>query len=246
MNNEVEKVIVTVHGVGDQTRFATLQQTVSQFCQYHGEVAAVPLGNFHTVGTLPATSPGTLPGTPPPMPALVLSAPYPSELRKFAFAEVYWADIARKVAEEKYTLEDVAPWVRTIVSRVRMNDLSSQKLTADDQRRIEQVLGEMLQTISVLERLWSWPTSWASFRLTSRRSWSTMRTTFRSWPSSETRASGLERCLRGGWRRLRKNSQKLRSIWSRTVRGPWFPCWGCSTLSAIQKALSGSGTSAAL
>lgn len=153
MNNEVEKVIVTVHGVGDQTRFATLQQTVSQFCQYHGEVAAVPLGNFHTVGTLPATSPGTLPGTPPPMPALVLSAPYPSELRKFAFAEVYWADIARKVAEEKYTLEDVAPWVRTIVSRVRMNDLSSQKLTADDQRRIEQVLGEMLQTISVLERL---------------------------------------------------------------------------------------------
>ncbi len=149
MNHAVEKVIVTVHGVGDQTRFATLQQTVSQFCQYHGEVAAVPLGSFHTVGTSPATSPGT----PPPMPALVLSAPYPPELRKFAFAEVYWADIARKVAEEKYTLEDVAPWVRTIISRVRMNDLSSQKLTADDQQRIEQVLGEMLQTISVLERL---------------------------------------------------------------------------------------------
>ncbi len=246
MNNEVEKVIVTVHGVGDQTRFATLQQTVSQFCQYHGEVAAVPLGNFHTVGTLPATSPGTLPGTPPPMPALVLSAPYPSELRKFAFAEVYWADIARKVAEEKYTLEDVAPWVRTIVSRVRMNDLSSQKLTADDQRRIEQVLGEMLQTISVLERLCFLADKLGLFSFDLKKVLVDYADDVQIVAELETRASGSERCLRGGWRRLRKNSQKLRSIWSRTVRGPWFPCWGCSTLSAIQKALSGSGTSAAL
>jgi hypothetical protein len=142
---EVEKVIVAVHGVGDQTRFTTLQQVVSQFCRYHGAVAGVPLGNFHVLTPPPATPPIVLP--------LVLSTDYPKELRKFAFAEVYWADIAREIAEEKYSLEDVAPWVRTIVSRVRMHDLSSQKLTAEDQIRIEQVLGEMLQTITVLERL---------------------------------------------------------------------------------------------
>ena len=87
-----------MHGVGDQTRFATLQQVVSQFCHYHGAVAAVPLGNFHILSQPSATNPNA-PSVATP---LVLSDGYPEALRKFAFAEVYWADIARNIAEDKY------------------------------------------------------------------------------------------------------------------------------------------------
>ena len=61
--NSVEKVIVVVHGVGDQTRFATLQQTLSQFCRYHDRQAGVPLGNFHITGK----------------PALILPEVYPAD-----------------------------------------------------------------------------------------------------------------------------------------------------------------------
>lgn len=150
-SNDVEKVIVAVHGIGDQTQFATLQQVVSQFCQYHGKVAGVPLGNFHV---LSQPSPTTDPKAPEVITPLVLSSVgYSEPLRKFAFAEVYWADIARKLAEEKYSLEDVQPWVRTVISRVRMHKLSKPEITEEDQIRIEQVLGEMLQTVTVLERL---------------------------------------------------------------------------------------------
>ncbi len=137
MDASIEKVVVAVHGVGDQTRFATLQQTLSQFCRYHGAAAGVPLGNFHTDG-----------GT-----SLVLPGGYPAELRKLAFAEVYWAGIPRKVAKENYSLEDIKPWVRTIISRVRMRGLACRDLDAADQGMIEQVLGEMLQTIELLEQL---------------------------------------------------------------------------------------------
>jgi hypothetical protein len=137
MDVPIEKVIVAVHGIGDQTRFATLQQALSQFCQYHDSVAGVPLGNFHTIGGK----------------SLVLTTDYPAELQKFAFAEVYWAGIAREFADAKYSLEDVAPWIRTIISRVRMQHVDARNLTAADQLMIEAVLGEMLQTISVLERL---------------------------------------------------------------------------------------------
>lgn len=47
MEPKVEKLIVAVHGIGDQTRFATIQQVLGQFAHYHGKAAAVPLGSFH-------------------------------------------------------------------------------------------------------------------------------------------------------------------------------------------------------
>ncbi len=42
MQPKVEKLIVAaVHGIGDQIRFATIQQVLGQFSQYHGKAAAV-------------------------------------------------------------------------------------------------------------------------------------------------------------------------------------------------------------
>jgi len=128
------KVIVAVHGIGDQSQFATTQQVLAQFCRYYGQTAAVPLGSFHS---------GSKSG--------VYTSEDPPELSGFGFAEVYWAGIPRQIVEEKYLLEEIQPWVRTIIGRVhrrRLNDL-----TDADVRMIEQVLGEMLQTVDVLERL---------------------------------------------------------------------------------------------
>ena len=46
-NPTTKKVIVAIHGIGDQTEFATIQQTMSQFCSYHESTFATPLGAFH-------------------------------------------------------------------------------------------------------------------------------------------------------------------------------------------------------
>jgi len=136
MSQAVEKVIVAVHGIGDQKHFATIQQVLGQFSRYHGQSAAVPLGSFHSAGSSGVFTTDELP-----------------ELRGLGFAEVYWADVPRQVVKEEYVLEDVQPWVRTVIGRVHRRRLTAQTLTAADEHMVEEVLGEMLQTINVLERL---------------------------------------------------------------------------------------------
>jgi hypothetical protein len=136
-----KKVIVAVHGIGEPIRYATIRQVLSQFCQYHDEVASVPLGNFHVKGVNALNLTSSRP-------------PYPPDLQDLAFAEVYWADIAREVVERKFDLEDIEPWVQTIVGRIRRRKLANGgDLGAKDQRMLEEVLGEMLQTVDVLDRL---------------------------------------------------------------------------------------------
>ena len=44
---DVRRVVVAVHGVGDQYTYATIQSVVNRFCGFYGQPAAVPLGNFH-------------------------------------------------------------------------------------------------------------------------------------------------------------------------------------------------------
>ncbi len=129
-----KKIIVAVHGIGDQSQFVTSQQVLAQFSRHYGQPAAVPLGSFHN---------GNKAG--------VFVAEEPPGMNGFGFAEVYWAGIPRRIAADKYLLENVQPWVRSIIGRVHRRKLND--LTDADVRVIEQVLGEMLQTIDVLERL---------------------------------------------------------------------------------------------
>ncbi|HKI05794.1 MAG TPA: hypothetical protein VKK31_27685 [Thermoanaerobaculia bacterium] len=128
-----KKVIVAVHGVGDQTQYATVKQVLSQFARYHGQAAAVPLGNFHPSGS-----------------SVVFRS---KDLSGLGFVEVYWAGVPRDAVDKKYVLEDVKPWVKTIMGRVHGQHLANSKLTDADALMVEQVLGEMLQTIDVLGRL---------------------------------------------------------------------------------------------
>ena len=43
-NTTVQKVIVAVHGIGDQYSYATIQSVVNQFCEFYGQPAAVRPG----------------------------------------------------------------------------------------------------------------------------------------------------------------------------------------------------------
>lgn len=78
---KVKKVIVAVHGVGDQYNFATIQAVVNQFCRFHGE------------------------------PRFSISPPFPEgTFDHLAFAEVYWAKVPREVVGDQHTIEESKKW----------------------------------------------------------------------------------------------------------------------------------------
>jgi hypothetical protein len=136
----VKKVIVAVHGVGDQYSFATLQSVVNQFCGFYQQPAAMPLGSFHTGRA-----------------AFSIHPPYPQDpFERLAFAEVYWAKIPRAVVDDKHTMEESKKWASTIVERLRMRwkTTGSKGDCRDaDFDMMKLVLAEMIQTLAVLERL---------------------------------------------------------------------------------------------
>ncbi|HEV8125584.1 MAG TPA: hypothetical protein VGP80_15145 [Gemmatimonadales bacterium] len=139
-NQQVTKVVVAVHGVGDQYSFATIQSVVNQFCRFHDQPAAVPLGRFHT-GRAPFS----------------ISPPFPPGIfDHLAFAEVYWAKIPRAVVSDQHTMEEAKKWAGTLVERVRLNWKQSgigRGFHDADFDRIRLVLEEMIQTLAVTERL---------------------------------------------------------------------------------------------
>lgn len=146
-SDKVTKVIVAVHGVGDQHQYATIQSVVGQFCRYYSAPTATPLGSFHNRRQTYAFA--------PPLPA--------PELESLAFAEVYWATIPRQVVTDKHTLEEARKWAHTIVERLRLRwhqglkDPACQAAASTckdgDFRLLKQVLTEMIETVTVLERL---------------------------------------------------------------------------------------------
>ena len=92
----VTKLVVAVHGIGDQFRYSTVQSVAAAFSVYCGYDGRAALGEFHPT---PPDKIGSLFLTPPHPP------PIPETLRGVLFAEVYWADIPRKLAESKDTIE---------------------------------------------------------------------------------------------------------------------------------------------
>jgi len=136
----VTKIVVAVHGVGDQYTFATIQSVVNQFCSFYNHPAGVPLGSFHTGQT-----------------TFSLPEPYPREpFERFAFAEVYWAKIPRTAVDDKHTVEESKKWARTIVERLRLRWRAKGKkggYTDRDFRLVQQVISEMIQTIAVVDRI---------------------------------------------------------------------------------------------
>ncbi len=110
VGNNIKKIIVAVHGIGDQFRYATIQSVIARFCSYHGLPSAVPLGKFHVEQRIPNQRE-----------PLSVVPPYPiDKFGELAFTEVYWADIPDKVMKDGHTLEEARLWARTIVDRLQL------------------------------------------------------------------------------------------------------------------------------
>ena len=160
------KIIVGVHGIGDQVRYETIQAISYQFCRHYKIPTAVPLGSFYN-----NKNDG------------IVLLPWGADT--LYLTEAYWADIARKPETEGYTLEETKQWARTIVERFRtrvnqykvqssfaknkaqtgkINILNKDVLYLDrgngkpdkvslNYRMIRSVLYEAIDTIDVLEKL---------------------------------------------------------------------------------------------
>ncbi|MGI9087572.1 MAG: MFS transporter [Chthoniobacterales bacterium] len=139
-----KKVVVAVHGIGDQFRYATVQSVAAAFTDYCGHRGRTPLGGFHA--TPPEVGSWRLfePTWPPEIPA---------KLRGTVFAEIYWAGIPREAAQSKDTIEEAKSWAQTVVERVRALDYCKNKEAQIDYDKASTVVAEMIETIRVLENL---------------------------------------------------------------------------------------------
>jgi len=138
-NLAAKKLIVAVHGIGDQASYATLQAVFNQFCRFHGEPSGIPLGAFHNGQS-----------------TFSVDRHDRQTLEALAFAEVYWAAIPRRVVAQKHTLEEAKRWATTIIERLRMRMRNAAHPEVCRRRDFElstQILHEMIETIAVADRL---------------------------------------------------------------------------------------------
>ena len=138
----VNKLVLAVHGIGDQTRNSTILSAAEQFCHHFGYRALLPLGGFYD--TLQDGHP-----------ALMIEGPTsPAGLNTMGFAEIYWADLARAIETAGYTLEETKAWCRSVVSRIRVLAEQRQPGRTDiHYGQIEYVMEEAIDAIAVIESL---------------------------------------------------------------------------------------------
>jgi hypothetical protein len=146
----VDKVLVAVHGIGDQFQSETVQSLAYRVCDYVGVPAALPLGRFHGPGGTVTRAFIPDPDRDPPIAC--------------GFAEIYWANVPRIPAADKHILEEPKKWAQTLVERLRLRDSATtvapdvdvteraEKSRADDER-LEQLIGELIQGVIVTNRL---------------------------------------------------------------------------------------------
>ena len=146
---KVTRLVVAVHGIGNQFRYSTVQAVACRFATYCRRPITQPLGAFHPAKVI--SKPDS-----PELGAYLFEPPPGSEtdFSGFGFAEVFWADIPERAAATKNTTEESKAWAQTIVERVRMLDQSSPgKSDLIDYKKASAVVEEMIGTIKVLENL---------------------------------------------------------------------------------------------
>src|SRR5215471_3379387 len=137
----VRKIVVAIHGIGDQYRNATVQSVVNIFGRCFKQAVAVPLGGFYTAdGKIKAFQ-----LTPPPHVA--------PQMEDIGFLEVYWANIPRRVQRHGYRIEETKAWARTVVQRVQARYLDDLPLKEPDYLSAAATIEEMIDGIAVIGNL---------------------------------------------------------------------------------------------
>lgn len=136
------RVLVAVHGIGDQTEYATLQQLVNLCLGRTALPKGVPIGKLHSKLR-------------PPPPALAPAWAELQPLPGFGFAEVFWADLGRE--REEYLLEDTVRWADTIVQRLEVIDDQVERITGGgkpiDRLGVQRVLRDVALCVQLARLL---------------------------------------------------------------------------------------------
>lgn len=141
----IKKIVIAIHGIGDQYQNETVRSVVSIFGRCFEQVTAVPLGGFYSAdGTIQ-----TFRLTAPPKVKFPMS--------DIGFVEGYWADIPRRVQRRGYTIEETKAWARTVVERVQAQyaDELHERLALSPADYLSAIaaLEEMIDAIGVLGNL---------------------------------------------------------------------------------------------
>ena len=176
-----EKIIVAVHGVGDQFAYEGIQAVARQFCRFAGATGAVPLGRYYSA-LKPDPPPSIRPGY------LVFTPPSDPPLPGYGFAEIYWANVPRPAVQDGRVIEETKQWSKTIVERIRAREKARNRpvdlwikfkslrqnlftktppplsLGRTEYQTIKEVLVEMIETVAILERLAKWLEGHTRFR----------------------------------------------------------------------------------
>ena len=137
----VPKILVAVHGIGDQIANATVQSVAFRVYEYYGFPPAVPLGRFHRSANSPPGVELFERETDPRFPA------------RLGFAEVYWADVPRKLVTAGFTLENAKLWARTLVARLNMKAAQTEQMDWRQYRMLETVVDELVDAVFVVDNL---------------------------------------------------------------------------------------------
>lgn len=143
----ITKLIVAVHGIGDQFKYATIQSVALQIANFCETPMPFPLGQFH-----PKEG---------EVRALQFDAPekYQQFFKGLGFAEVFWADLHQEAQKTGNTIEESKAWAHTMVQRMHAYDVSpdvsrgAQLSPSVDYAKTSAVVEEMIETIGVLENL---------------------------------------------------------------------------------------------
>lgn len=140
-----KKLVVGIHGMGDQMRNGFIQNIAELFARYHPtptQATRLPLGLWdaggddpvedHAIGFVPAGK--------------------DKWLQPYAFAELHWAHLPR-LLERGHRLEDPTVWPKSIVDRLGQRHNLNAEFHETGLRIAATVVEEIGTTIRVLDRL---------------------------------------------------------------------------------------------
>lgn len=146
VERQLEKIIVAIHGVGNQRRSDTIRTVAHRFGALNAPpLPVMPLG-FFSVGSSGEVY----------VSQLDVRKDHP--LWNVGFAEVYWADVPRDVVTKGDTLEESKAWGQTIVGRAQALYRGQVSQTAcqvsdADFNMTASVTEEIVEAIAVMENL---------------------------------------------------------------------------------------------
>jgi|GEM_PF-3452352 len=144
------KLIVAVHGMGDQTRNDFAQTVARLFARYFSlkhkqetQARLLPLGAWDGGRETDVDDPA------------ICFAPVKTcaGLENYAFAEVHWADIARTLENNGHRLEEATHWARSVVERLGQRHGTDTDLGPEQFHLAGFVVEQIAETLALLQKI---------------------------------------------------------------------------------------------